>query len=282
MKLWITGGRGLVGAALCEIAPKPFVISGHEIDIADLDACRAFAKENGPITHIVNCAAFSQVDPAETQRKEAFRANAIGPEVLGFLAREIDAHFLHISTDYVFPGTGHVPLKESDAVAPCNYYGLTKLEGEKAVQSVNPKACILRTSAVFGKGGKNFIAKLFDLLQTKETLRFSNDQMTRFTYAPDLAQVILSLLNQSGLYQFANAGPATKYEFACAFRQEMERQGFPVRCKHLEPAPSSEFPAAAKRPMYTVFDTSKLEQRLHIHPRPWQTCLKEYIHAHTH
>jgi len=132
-RIWITGAKGLVGSALSEIAPKPLALSGHEVDIADLDACRAFVKQHGPITNILNCAAFSPVDPAETAREEAFRANALGPETLGCLAKEIGAHLLHISTDYVFPGTGNIPLKETDPVAPLQLLRLHQTRrGEEA------------------------------------------------------------------------------------------------------------------------------------------------------
>ena len=266
---------------LSEIAPKPLVMSGHEIDIADLAVCRAFASEHKP-THIVNCAAFSQVDLAETKREEAYRSNAEGPETLGRLSLEIGAKLLHISTDYVFSGTGKTPLKETDPVDPCNYYGFTKLEGEKKLQAVNPDACILRTSWIFGKGGKNFVAKLVDLLQMKEELKLVSDQKGRFTYAPDLAQVLIAMLDGSGLYQFANAGVTSKYEFALAMREEMQMLGLPVKCRTIEPVSFATFPAAAKRPAYSAFDTAKIERLLSIKPRPWQMCIKDYLHEHAH
>lgn len=280
-RIWIPGAKGFVGAALREIAPKPLLTSGHELDIADLEHVSAFAKEHKP-THIINCAAFSQVDPAETKREEAYRANAMGPETLGIVAQEIGAKLLHISTDYVFPGTKKTPLKETDPVDPCNYYGFTKLEGEKKLQAINPDACILRTSWVFGKGGKNFVTKLFELLQTKEELKLVSDQFGRFTYAPDLAQVLIAMMDRSGLYQFANAGVTSKYEFARACREEMEALGFPIKCRTIEPVSYTAFPAPAKRPAYSAFDTSKIERTLHIKPRPWRTCMQEYLHEHAH
>lgn len=273
MTLWITGAKGLVGSTLAE-KTKDSVVSGREVDIADLAACRAFLKKHPAITHIVNCAAFSAVDPAETHREEAYRANALGPEVLGICAQEAGIRLLHLSTDYVFPGTGNTPLKETDPVAPCNYYGETKLEGEQRLFAVMPTACVLRTSWIFGSGGKNFVAKLFELLQTNEHLRLVSDQTGRPTYALDLVDVILKMLDHSGLYQFASAGATNKYEFALALQQEMND----FRCK-IEAVPGSTFATAAKRPLYSAFDTTKIEQLLKLTPRHWKTCLKEYVHA---
>lgn len=275
MSLWITGARGLLGTTLAKRVAA--ITSGHEVDIADLAACRAFVRAHGAIRFIVNCAAFSQVDPAETHREEAHRANALGPETLGRLAPEIGAHLLHVSTDYVFPGAGHTPLKETDPVAPCNYYGQTKLEGEERLRAVNPAACILRTSWIFGEGGKNFVAKLFDVLQTETPLKLVDDQKGRPTYAPDLADVILRMEGVSGLYQFANSGVTSKYEFACVLRDVMQRHGIHVRCPSIEAVKSSAFASPAKRPLYSAFDTAKLEKLLAMTPRNFRTCIEEYV-----
>jgi dTDP-4-dehydrorhamnose reductase len=272
VKLWITGAKGLVGSVLASKAKEFCVISGRELDIADRAACLAFLKQHPTVTHIVNCAAFSAVDPAETHRDEARRANALGPEVLGLCAKEKGLRLLHLSTDYVFPGTGKTPLKETDPVAPCNVYGETKREGEERLLAVLPTACILRTSWIFGPGGKNFVAKLFELLQTKEHLKLVSDQTGRPTYVFDLVEVILQMLDREGLYQFANAGATNKYEFALFLQQELGD----FRCR-IEPVPGSSFPSAAKRPLYSAFDTSKIEHLLGSVPRHWKTCLREYV-----
>ncbi len=277
VKLWVTGSKGLVGSTFVAKVPG-CVGTGRELDIADIGACREFLRVNGPFTHIVNCAAFSAVDPAESHREDALRANALGPEVLGKCARETGARLLHLSTDYVFSGTGKIPLKETDPVGPCNFYGKTKLEGEQRLLAVYPEACVLRTSWVFGAGGKNFVAKLFELLQTDQTLRLVSDQTGRPTYAPDLVEVMYKMLGHSGLYQFANAGATNKHAFAVAMQEHMQASGLHVPCK-LEPVPGSSFASAAKRPIYSAFDTSKIEKLLSYTPRHWKTCLKEFVHA---
>lgn len=278
MILWIPGAQGLVGRALVEAVDVPCLATGHgEVDIGDLGAVRAFVKKNSGITHIVNCAAFSLVDLSETHREEAFRANAIGPENLGRVAMETNAHLIHISTDYVFPGDLHRPLKETDRVAPCNYYGETKLEGEKRLICVHPKACILRTSWVFGQGGKNFVAKLLQMFQEKEEVLLTDDQWGRPTYAPDLAAAILQLCDRSGFFQFANGGVTTKYAFGCAMRKFAEELGIPLAVKRIIPVPGTTFSSSCNRPIYTAFDTTKIERELNLSIRPWQKALCEFL-----
>ncbi len=277
MKLWIAGANGLLGSSL---KPKADLTSCRkEADIGDLEALRAFASAYRGITHIVNCAAFSLVDFAETEREAAFRANALGPENLAAVAKEIGARLVHISTDYVFQGALRRPLNEADEAVPCNYYGFTKLEGERRVARMLPSACIIRTSWIFGRGGKNFAANLLGLLQEKEEVRLTDDHWNRPTYAPDLADAILQMLDAAGLYQFANAGAANKYEFGLAMREEALAAGIPLAVKRIVPVAGSTFPSPALRPPYSVFDTAKIERKLKGPIRPWREALREYLHV---
>jgi dTDP-4-dehydrorhamnose reductase len=278
-RIWITGAGGLVGKTLCSKIDA--IATSRELDIADLSAVRAFAKKNGPLTHIINCAAFSEVDPAESAIEAAFRTNAVGPENLGRLALEIGAHLIHLSTDYVFDAKKGSPLKEDDHPEPCNVYGKTKLEGEKRLFSVFPKACVLRTSWIFGAEGKNFVAKLLPLLETKDELRLVFDQTSRPTYVFDLANAIIELLDDSGLYHFANREPTNKYEFSLSFREIAEEMGFAIRCKTIVPVASSEFSSPAKRPLYSALHTGKIEKRLGSPIRPWKDCIREYLNEKT-
>lgn len=274
--LWITGANGLLGSALCAKCKAALHLeTGHEVDISDMASVRAFVEKQRGITHIVNCAAFSLVDAAETQREEAYRANAVGPENLARVAREIGAKLVHISTDCVFPGNGRQLLTETDPVGPCNYYGETKLEGEQRALALS--ACVIRTSWVFGNGGKNFVAKLLPLLQTQKEIRLTQDQWARFTYAPDLAEAILQMLDQSGLYQYANAGVTTRYEFGQAMREEAILLRWPVVTESIIPVPGAAFPAPCKRPIYSAFDTTKIESFVTI--RPWREALRDFLCA---
>lgn len=271
----MTGADGLLGSVLRKEAS--FATNRHEADIGDLKALRSFAAAHPGITHIVNCAAFSLVDLAETRRVEAMRANGLGPENLGILAAEIEASLVHISTDYVFPGSLQRPLREDDPVSPLNYYGFTKLEGERRLLEVNPKACIIRTSWIFGHGGKNFVAKLLEMLQKNEEIRLTDDHWNLPTYAPDLGCAILKMLNASGIYHFANQGPASKYEFGLAMREFAEEAGFSIRAKKILPVPDATFPSPASRPVYSTFDLTKIEKKLGAPIRHWKEALLEYV-----
>jgi dTDP-4-dehydrorhamnose reductase len=272
MKIWVTGAGGLLGSALKKRAA---LATTREVDIGDLSSLRAFVKQHKEISHIVNCAAFSLVDPAESRREEAHRANAVGPENLAKVAKEIGAKLLHLSTDYVFPGDLKRPLKETDPTEPLNHYGKTKLEGEERAMAAHPAACILRVSWLFGSGGKNFVSKLLQMFQEQEEIRLTADQWGRPTYVPDLVEAILKILDQSGLYHYANAGAATKFTFGCAMRDMAEQMGFPLTVKSIVAVPGASFPSPCKRPPYSVFDTAKIEQFVNV--RPWQEALKEFL-----
>ena len=275
MKIWVTGANGLLGNALR--SSVDFATTREEVDIGEIDSVSAFVKNYSGITHIVNAAAFSLVDLAEKEREQAFRANGIGPENLGLIANEIGAKVVHISTDYVFSGDLKRFLHEEDKTDPCNYYGVTKLEGEKRLQQVHPEACIIRTSWIFGSGGKNFVAKLFEMLQSAHEIRLAEDQWGRPTYVEDLKKVIFHMLDISGLYHFANAEIASKYTFGVAMREEAEALGFPVQNSRILPVPSASFAAPCRRPVYSPFDTRKIEKLLNRPIRSWRNALREYL-----
>jgi len=273
--LWILGAKGLLGSALALKCGQKAILSGHELEISNFEALRAFVGENQGITRIINCAAFSQVDAAEQRREEAYLANVRGPENLSLIAQEIGADLIHISTDYVFAGNVKKPQTENDPVGPCNYYGQTKLEGEQKVLSFGQ--CVIRTSGIFGGKGNNFVSKLLHMLQTQKEVRLTDDQWGRFTYAPDLAGALLQLGHLKGLYQYANTGVATKYEFGLALRSEALLLGLPVVTESIIAVPSSTFPSPCKRPIYSAFDTTKIER--HVSIRSWREGLRDYLCA---
>ena len=277
MKWWICGAKGLVGKTLMKKFKDECIGSGSEVDISKIEDCKSFIQTHGPFKGIINCAAFSKVDLAETHQNEAFYANAIGPEVLGKIAKEHKMFLLHLSTDYVFSGNSKKPLKEIDAPNPCNYYGKTKLDGEQRLETINPNSCILRTSWVFGSGGNNFASLAIEKLQTEDHLKLVSDQISRPTYVNDLADVIWKMKEKSGLYQFANQNEASKYVFANALKEELIKQGAYVKCREIKPCLGAEFPSLALRPQYTPFDTSKIEHEMNIHPRSWQSALSEFV-----
>ena len=276
MKIWVVGANGLLGSTLCKIDPLHCIPSTKRTaNITDLSSLRSFALNNPGITHIVNASAYSQVDLAEAERLDAFRVNAMGPENLARIGIEMGAKVVHISTDYVFPGNGSVPLHEEDLVCPINYYGKTKLDGERKILSLLPSACVIRTSALFGEGGKSFISSLFQMFSEKKTIYLSDDQQNSPTYVEDLALAIFQMLDVSGIYHFSNQGFATKFSFGSMIYEFAKQKALPLVTQELIATPSSFFPSACKRPLYSVFDTSKIGKIISI--RPWEDALCSFL-----
>lgn len=269
---WITGAKGLLGSSL-EKKLKGALATGREVDIGDKTQISSFLKTNPGITHIINCAAFSNVDLAESSKEEVYRTNALAPEYLAEEANRVGARLIHISTDYVFGGEQKRPLLETDPPDPCNYYGKAKLEGEK--RALQKGALVIRTSWVFGANGKNFVSRLLKMLQEKRTISLVDDQWGRFTYAPDLADAILKMLDQKGLYHFANAGIATKYEFGLAMKEEAFLLRYPIYTEAIVAVSKESFPTSSKRPVYSALDTSKIKPLVKV--RHWREALRDFL-----
>lgn len=280
MKLLILGAQGLVGRTLQEVCKRrgiSFFAAGRaEADLSDLASVKKTIQAEEP-THLINCAAYTAVDRAEVEVDQAMAINAEGPEKLGRLAKENGFKLLHISTDYVFSGSKNAPYVESDPCDPIGIYGKSKREGEKRLLEVFPEACVVRTSWVFGKGGKNFLASLFSLMSTKEEVKISADQRSRGTYAKDLAEALLHLLPQKGILHFANEGACSRFEMAQDLYREIKAAGTPLKCQSLIPVSSKEFPGAEIRPTYSVLNTHRVESVLGLKPRHWKEVLKEYL-----
>ena len=283
MKLWITGAKGLLGstlAALCKDRGIDYVATTREmVDISQLAHVKKFihSREGMDITHIVNCAAFTEVDRAETEKDLAFHINAIGPENLGIVAKEIGAKLVHISTDYIFAGDKEKPYIESDPAQPLSVYGHTKWEGEQKLLDVLPSACIIRTSWVFGPGGKNFISSILGRMKSDATLKVVSDQINRLTLAQDLAETVLALLCHSGIYHFANSGAISRYAIAQKIFSWAKAHNMTLACQEILPVPAATFPTPAKRPLRSVLSTDKITTSLGISPRYWEQALEEHL-----
>ncbi|HEX2579636.1 MAG TPA: dTDP-4-dehydrorhamnose reductase [Rhabdochlamydiaceae bacterium] len=282
MKLWITGAKGLVAAAVqnrCRDEKIAYIAtSRQELDISSPKHTKDFLHSHKDITHIINCAAYTKVDQAEKEPDLAHQINALGPENLGNVARHFDLKLIHLSSDYVFGIAGERPFTETDPCKPASTYARTKYEGEQRLLDVYPQACILRTSWVFGQGGKNFVSSIFDKIQKEEKIYVDNDQRNRLTYVQDLTQAILSLLCHSGIFHFANRGETSRFEVAQQMIETAQDKGIPLACKEVFAVNSSAFPQLAQRPMYSALDTTKIENLLGLSPRSWETTIKEFIH----
>jgi len=282
MKIWIVGGEGLLGRtlqSLCERQRlKYFATSRLQADITDLDMLRRCAEKNRP-THIVNCAAYTDVDSAEKNPEHAFRVNAEGAENIATAAKEFDTRLVHVSTNFVFNGLKKTPYFETDACNPIGIYGKSKWEGEQRVLDVFPSACIIRTSWLFGRGGKSFISSLVNLLRKQQEMKVVEDQTASLTFCEDLAQAILRLICHTGVFHYANRGECSRFQIAEEIYKETKSQGMSLACNRLVPVPSSAFPAIAPRPSYSVLDTRKVEGVLGAAPRLWTEVLKDFLHA---
>lgn len=281
MKIWVIGAFGMLGSSVSSC------LSEHKIDflksfkkdadITELESLRSFAKDK-EITHIINCAAYTKVDLAEKEEELAIRINVRGPENLGMVAKEISAKVMHFSTDYVFDGQTSHPYLETDSAAPLNTYGRTKWEGEQGLLKVFPDACIIRTSWLFGLNGPNFISKMIHLMQQKKEIQVASDQIGKPTFCGDLAQAAIELLDSSGIYHFANYQTASWYDLTRTIYDEAKKRGFDINCEKIIPITTDQFPSVAKRPQYSVLDTTKIETLLGKSPRPWEDAVKDYIH----
>lgn len=279
-KIWVLGASGLLGKEILRQLQKnkiPHLTSSHsEADITCYESLQRFA-ENEEISHIINCAAYTFVDRAEGEYPLSHLINAIGAENVGRIACELNARILHFSTDYVFNGKKNEPYNEEDIPYPINAYGKTKLEGEKRLLNAHPSPCIIRTSWLFGRTGIHFVSKMLSLMREKKEIRVVDDQRGRPTFAGDLAEAAFTLLEEHGIYHFANSSPATWYEFAVKILQEGKNKKLPLICEIILPIPTSAYPTPAKRPSYSVLHTQKIEALLKYQPRSWRETLGETI-----
>lgn len=279
-KIWICGADGMLGSHFKRLLANHqinFIANDFkDIDITQLDQVSDFVRTQ-KITHVINCAAYTQVDKAETEQKQAYLVNAIGPHHLGIAGRRHGARVVHFSTDYVFDGQGRAPYTEEHSCTPMGAYGMSKLAGEMKLMDEYERSCVVRTSWLFGLPGNNFVQTMLKLMNEKEKLRIVADQVGRPTYCQDLAETTLSLLDEEGIYHFANAFETNWFQFA----KEIYRQGKELRLIHkecvLEPILTHEYPTPAKRPAYSTLSTKKVEQQLGKAPRPWQEALTDYL-----
>ena len=274
----ITGANGQLGNCLRDLAAdfqdkyNFYYTDVAELDITDAEAIEKFVVDNG-VDIIINAAAYTAVDKAEDDEENAYRINCTA---VGNLARVAKTHGLtlvHISTDYVFSGELATPHEETETPAPKSVYGSTKLAGERAIVESGCRAVIIRTSWLYSEYGNNFVKTMLRLGAERENLRVVCDQIGGPTYAGDLAKVIYCLiengLDHQGvvLYHFANEGVCSWFDFSKAI---MEIAGLSCR---VEAIPTSEYPAKAHRPSYSVFNLSKIKTAIKTGIPYWRESL---------
>lgn len=277
MKILITGARGVLGSALAraagEAGTEVLPVGREAMDITDLEAVRRIFADTRPDT-VVNCAAFPDVDAAQENLQEALRVNRDGARNVAMAAGEVMAGMVHISTDYVFDGRKTDPYLPSDQPAPLNLYGISKLAGEVAVRDAHPSVLVLRTSWIFGEGGRGFVAWIHGALKEDgPPIRVVADERSRPTFAPELAQGILDLVQAgaTGNLHLANSGDCTRMGLAQEVRDILGSD------RELIPVSSESFGAPARRPAYSVLDLSGAEAILARSLPTWQQSLKRYL-----
>jgi dTDP-4-dehydrorhamnose reductase len=273
----ITGGGGMLAYALRrELAGRGVVFHAPtraELDVTDEAAVHDLVKAVRPRV-VIQCAAYTRVDEAESHEEEAFRVNALGTKFAAEAAHQVGARFVFPSTDYVFDGTATRPYKPADEPNPINAYGRTKLAGEEYAR-LAPDHLIIRLSWLYGPGGRNFVRTIFDRLHRAESVNVVDDQSGSPTWTIDAAATTTALLLRgvdSGLYHWGNAGAATWFDLAVAIA------AMTGTVSAVSPCRTDEFPAVAERPRYSILDCSCTESL--VGPaREWRTALAEAVNS---
>lgn len=291
MTILVTGANGQLGNEMQIVAKQSTdryiftdVCDGYEkLDITDLETVRKAVKENG-VKCIVNCAAWTNVDAAETAGDIVETLNATAPENLAIAMKEVNGLLVHVSTDYVFGGDPYnTPCKEDQKGTPTGVYGLTKLHGEQKIQTTGCNYVILRTAWLYSEFGKNFVKTMLNLTATKPQLKVVFDQVGTPTYALDLANAISTVIedykeentssySKKGIYHFSNEGVCSWYDFT---KMIAEIAGN-TTC-NIQPCHSDEFPSPVKRPAYSVLDKTKIKETYGVTIPYWINSLVECI-----
>ena len=278
MRVLVTGGNGQLGTEVVRefnrlghevLAPLP-----EELDFLDPDklAARAAALQ---ADWIVNCAAYTQVDRAESEPVQAFTINRDSAGRLAAVAAQTGGRMLHISTDFVFDGKQSRPYREDDEPGPLSVYGRSKWEGDEAVLAALPGAIILRTAWLYGIHGHNFVKTMLRLAREGKPLRVVDDQVGTPTWTADTVQAMAALVTAeaSGVFHFTDAGETSWCGFARAIITEAAQLGFELKTRTVAPIPTSEYPTPATRPHYSVLDTRKIQPYLASPIPPWRDSL---------
>ena len=261
MNILITGAKGQLGLSFQKISPNyskhSFLFTDlPETDITSRSKLESLVQKH-KIEAIVNCAAYTAVDKAETEKEFAFHINTYGPKILAEVSKEYNLKLIHISTDYVFDGASTSPIKETYPTNPLGVYGQSKLEGELAIAAVGCDVVVVRTAWLYSEFGNNFVKTMIRLGKEKDTLSVVYDQVGTPTYATDLALAVMQIIdngfNGYHIYHYSNEGVLSWYDFAYEI---FALSGMKV---HINPVESDQYPTPAKRPAYSVLSKEKIK-----------------------
>lgn len=277
----ITGSNGQLGCELKELLHYHPQFQGlyTDVDLLDItssDSIENYLKNN-TVDILINCAAYTAVDRAEDDLNASQQINAISPKLLGQACTKHGIALIHISTDYVFPGTNCLPYTEVDPTGPTTQYGKTKLAGEQSLLKVCPNAIIIRTAWLYSSYGNNFVKTMLRLSTEREYLKVVCDQIGTPTYAADLAAAIIAIIEfpqwQPGIYHFTNEGVASWYDFSKAIFDIAK-----VKDCRVVPCSTDQYPTRAKRPQYSVLDKAHIKETFGIQIPYWRDSLEICIH----
>ena len=279
----VTGKNGQLGSELQLLATSfdaqyDFLFADRAVlDLSSNDSIDHFFTAHKPSV-VINCAAYTAVDKAETDRDAAFQINAVAVGKLAAHCKAMGALFITVSTDYVFDGNGTSPYLPSDTTYPINYYGASKAEGEKLAVTNNPESIIIRTSWVYSRFGNNFVKTMIRLMGERPSLNVVGDQIGAPTYAADLAVAIMHMVAQkaagnahSGIYHYSNSGAISWYDFAVAIGEMIHTNCVVAKIG------SEAFPTPAKRPHYSLMDCSAIIQDFGVDQPAWEDSLQTCI-----
>lgn len=283
----LTGGTGQVGTEVQRQTPPGFEViapTRAELDLADPEAVAAFVSSR-PWACVINSAAYTAVDKAESDAVSAWRANALAPAALAQAAAQSGVPVIHVSTDYVFAGDKATPYGEDDPVGPVGVYGASKEGGEQAIRTLSPRHVILRTAWVVSPHGANFVKTMLRLAETRDQLGVVDDQRGCPTSAGDIAAALWTIARRladdpaapSGTYHFVNSGEATWCELAREVFAHAAAAGRKV--PQVDAISTSAYPTPARRPANSRLDTAKLRRDFGVTPRPWREAIAEVTTA---
>ena len=289
MKILLTGKNGQVGFELnkkLSILGEVIATDRNDLDLADPDKIRIYVDQVNPDI-IINAAAYTAVDKAESEPELAYQINVIAPQVLAEKAAELNIPLIHFSTDYVFDGLKKEPYVEADQINPQSVYGKTKCEGEEKVRA-HSKHIILRTSWVFGSHGNNFLKTILRLIHDKESLNIVADQWGSPASSSMLADVTFKIIdttlnnknfNNYGTYHVTNEGETNWYQYADLIANEAIKLNLKIKCKpdHMHPILTSEYPTAALRPLNSRLNTDKLKKTFMLELPNWESEVKKVL-----
>ncbi len=282
IRILVTGGGGQLGRALAAEAPQGIEVHAlgrRQLDITD-PAAVARALEASRPDWVVNAAAYTAVDRAESEPDRAFAVNRDGARIVAEACRRQGCRLVHLSTDYVFDGTKGGAYGPADPPAPINVYGRSKLAGEEAVRSVlGDRALVLRTAWVYSVEGPSFLTTMLRLMREREELRVVEDQVGTPTSARSLARAVLQAVSRGveGTHHWTDAGVASWYDFAVAIAEEAAARGLIRRPPRIRPIPTRDYPTPAARPACSVLDKTSARRALGLEPIHWRRALGEVL-----